>query len=97
MMTETMMATTLRAHLHPPRIFCANFSNTDAPQSREVKRHKHSKSGRHFSSRQPTRAANNRQHHRADAAQRGAKRAPAGRAGPGGAESAAATLNGAHM
>jgi hypothetical protein len=36
MMTETMMATTLRAHLHPPRIFCANFSNTDAPQRREV-------------------------------------------------------------
>ena len=64
MMTETMMATTLRAHLHPPRIFCANFSNTDAPQSREVKRHEHAKSGRHFSSRQPTRAANNRQHHR---------------------------------
>ena len=39
------MATTLRAHLHPPRIFCANFSNTDAPQSREVKRHEHAKSG----------------------------------------------------
>src|SRR5215472_4345413 len=37
MMTETMMATTLRAHLHPPRIFCANFSNTDAPGRREVK------------------------------------------------------------
>jgi hypothetical protein len=37
MMTETMMATTLRAHLHPPQIFCANFSNTDAPQRREVK------------------------------------------------------------
>jgi len=37
MMTETMMATTLRAHLNPPRIFCANFSNTDAPQRREVK------------------------------------------------------------
>src|SRR5215468_4076593 len=36
MMTETMMATTLRAHLHPPRIFCAIFSNTDAPQRREV-------------------------------------------------------------
>src|SRR5262249_19657023 len=37
MMTETMMATMLRAHLHPPRIFCANFSNTDAPQRPEVK------------------------------------------------------------
>src|SRR5215831_1447184 len=35
MKTETMMA--LCAHLHPPRIFCANFSNTDAPQRREVK------------------------------------------------------------
>ena len=31
------MATTIRAHLHPPWIFCANFSNTDAPQRREVK------------------------------------------------------------
>src|SRR5215475_14248331 len=37
MMTETMMATTIRAHLHPPWVFCANFSNTDAPQRREVK------------------------------------------------------------
>ena len=37
MMMETMMATTFRVHLHPPRIFCANFSNTDAPQGREVK------------------------------------------------------------
>src|SRR5215468_5340070 len=35
MKTETMMA--LCTHLHPPRIFCANFSSTDAPQRREVK------------------------------------------------------------
>ena len=37
MMTETMMPTTLRAHLNPLWIFCAKFSNTDAPQRRVVK------------------------------------------------------------
>jgi len=37
MTMETMMTMTLRAHLHPPRIFCTNFSNTGAPQRREVK------------------------------------------------------------
>src|SRR5215831_1447185 len=79
MTSETMMATTLRAHLHPPRIFCANFSNTDAPQSREVKGHEHTKSGRHFSSRQPTRTADNRRHHRARARRHGSAGVP----GPG--------------
>src|SRR5262245_16059429 len=36
-MMGTIMATTLRVHLHRPRIFCANSSNTAAPQRWEVK------------------------------------------------------------